>query len=230
MQLDANWEYVNPYMDQYTVDSFFSSGIGEQEIDPYALNQELLSSAIFFNLNKWRVGKKREIYKYNNKLDGIALTYINYYRKYRFASGSVNYSRLKKTLRKVPKFIPLDFTFIEGGVCAPFLMDYKRGSFFYDRKIEASKYNLYYGVKKDAKDSLYVPKPIKKATYNQVAKSVVKEWQKGKTNTLIRSKAYELMSIRVQQLPKHKYKKKIPVTKVIFLLGAYRNKFLFELE
>ncbi len=229
VKLDTSWNDPNPYLQEYTAKTFKSSFVAEKLIDPKQVDVDLLSAAIFFEVNNWRVKKRKGVYIENSKLDGIAYKYLHHYKRYRFRKSIDNYLKLKKTLNKTPRYLNLDFKHMEGHVILPYIMDYKKGSFYYNEELGVSRYNLYLG-KYDRRDSLFVPEPIEQLTYEQFAKNVLSSLLKGKSATFLRSKAYELMAIRATLPKKRKDKKYIPKVKIIYLIGAYQNKYIKEME
>lgn len=228
-KLDSNWNNSNSYLQEYQLESFKASNLSKELIDPRNVDTDLIAASIFFEINDWRTKKRRGELSQSNSLDGIAYQYVHYYKKYRFRKSIDNYFKLKRTLNKVPKYLNLDFKHMEGHVVFPSLMDYKKGKFYYHDELGMSDFHLYKG-KYDRNDSTLVPEPIEQITYEQLAKNVLRELLKGKSASFLRSKAYELIAVHASLPKKRKAKKVIPKVKIVYLLGAYQNKFINEMK
>jgi len=224
--LDTTLVSQNKYLYDFDMASFENSSLADKLIDPYNVDIELLSAAIYFEINKWREEKRRSSFNEHSKLDRIAYKYANYYKKYRFNNQTKSYVRLMVTLKKVPKYYPLDFTFIDGFVDLEPIVNYEKGRFYFNDELETSPVDLYFG--KFSKDEDFEEEPIELLSYKMFAERYLKKVIIGKSGMLIRSKAYELMAVRAALLKNQPNKKVIPQIKIICLFGAYRNKFILD--
>lgn len=226
-QMDTTLVAQNRYLAEYNEISFSSSGMADQLIEPKRLDEELAAACIFFEINKWREKKRKQAYHQHSKLDRMAYLYAQYYKRFRFRRSPDNYMRLKRTLNRVPKYLQLDFTYLEGYTCLPSIVDYTKGSFYYNDELGTSEVDLYWGS--FSKEEDFEEEPIDQISYSALAKNVVRDLMRSKSGTLLRSKAYEILAVRVAPVKKRKNKRVIPKVKVIYLIGAYRNKMLNDL-
>lgn len=220
LQLDSSLVNQNPYLMESGLGSALAKA--SETIDPENTDLQLAAALVFHELNKWRSSKRLQPYREHSKLDRIAYHYSIYYNRFRFRGSQDNYFRLKRTLKKVPKYMILDFTYLDGYVDLPYTVDYKKGAFYYNDELGTSSLNLYTG--KYSREEDFVEEPIERLSYQAFAEEVVQHLTKSKSGSLLRSKAYELLAVRIAPVKKRKAKRKIPQLKVIYLIGAYRNK------
>ena len=222
--MDTTLVAQNSYLANYSETSFNASGMADQLIDPEHFDEELAAASIFFEINRWRNKKRKSIYRQHSKLDRMAYLYANYYKRFRFRKSADNYMRLKRTLNRVPKYLQLDFTYIEGYTCLPPIIEYTKGSFYYNEELGSSEVDLYRG--KFSKEEDFEEEPIEQISYATLAQNVLRDLMKAKSGVLLRSKAYEILAVRVVAVEKRKSNRVIPKAKVIYLIGAYRNRII----
>ncbi len=196
------------------------------EIEPNQLEHEKIEAVLFKAINNWRNAKRKAAFRVHSKLDRLAKVYVSNNKYYKFKNTKLNGLRLTKYLSRAPKYTPLDFKFMEGLILLMPVVDYKKGQYYYHEGYDASPFDLYHG-KHDKKKEDKV-KPVLPINYQEFAERCISMISSSKYGAYLRSKSYELLSVKVEASEKNKFKKKVPQVKMLILFGAYQNKFLLE--
>ena len=219
--LDSTIVEQNHYLARYDLNSFRASGLSEEKIDPENIDLELAAAAIFFKLNEWRTKKRKAAFREHSQLEKVAHSYTNYYKRYRFKKTVQNQYRLTRTLNRVPKYLILDFAFLEGFVLLSPIIDYERGNYYYNEELGSSEHDFYFG--NFSNDDDFEEKPIESITYSEFAQRALDQMIRSRFGTMLRSKGYELASVSIAKVNSKYRKRYIPAVKVTCLIGAYRN-------
>lgn len=224
--LDSMLVQQNRFISEMTLEEFIASELANSLIDLRNFDEELLEAAIFFNVNTWRIDKRKVPFRIHSKLDRVAAKYVTYYKKYRFKNQANSYLRLIRTMRNVPKYYPLDFSYLDGFVGLMPLIDYEKGPVYYNIEFQTSPVNFYAGNYQRNDD--FKEEPLEQITYQELADRYFNKVLRSRSSALIRSKAYELFTVKVAEVQRNSNKKALPKVKITCLMGAYRNKYILE--
>ena len=228
LSLDTTYQPINDYISTYDKDTYFSYSLGEHIINVLYPDTHLLNAALYFTINKWRIKKGREAYSLNGKLQRLCEAHTEKYHASRFDRNVQNSIRIKKLLRKFPRYHGLRFKLLDGATGRVNIVDYKRGRFFFHRKDEETTLKLFKGSKAALKDTSKVLKPLGELTYNQFADRAMNELLKGSFGKTLRSRSYELIGINIRIDARSVNRNEIPQAKIIVLVGGHRNKLLLQ--
>lgn len=198
-----------------------------EKVDINDFDWERVEAGVLFALNQWRNKGQKHSLEVNTSLQTIASGYVTKYGKSRFDNSATNAQRSKLFLKKVPRYMDLNFTYVEGGVGAVNVVDYNRTQYFYSTKYTGSEIDLFAGSKSKV-DSLHPPIPLYLKTYQQLIDDILQQLTRGRYARYIKNKAYDLVGISVR--PASYSTKRINQVKFMVLVGGYRNKYLLKLE
>ncbi|PJA07349.1 MAG: hypothetical protein COX70_07050 [Flavobacteriales bacterium CG_4_10_14_0_2_um_filter_32_8] len=225
--LDTNLLQRNTFISSYNNSgSFFSSGLADQELIPFEINEELLNATVFFMINEKRKHSHRSELEFSSELELTAYNFIKQFNVFKF-------KRLKNNNAKVSKILPAAFKKLniknglsKGLVAMPQLVDYQFGKrYYYDKSDEATDLQLFYGKKISPKDiengELKIAIPT--YTYFSFAEKLVNDFFSGFTGRYAKSKSYTLAACYLEIDKNSLYKNKIPRAKAIFILSGKRT-------
>ncbi len=221
--LDTSQVYLNPYMDPLDYSQFSGIHLLHAKVEVGRLNVALLEASVFFYLNQWRTKSHRYEFQIENKLQVISRGYVERYSKGRFEKNRSNYGRLNTFVHKVPKYITLDFSYIQAASGLVNLAHHKRGKYYYSKAYGTSEIDLYSGSRSRI-DSMHSAIPIHLKTYGELAQEVVFKVTRGQSARYFRSKAYEIVGISIQATSIHS--RRVNQLKYVVILGGYRIRFM----
>lgn len=212
---DENIIDDNEYLENYTTESFFNSGIAEQTIDINNIDVDLLNATLFFYFDKKRIKGRRPSFSPNTELNLACKNIIKKYSGRTLRRYKKKKLKFNKIVSKRVKEAMFDGTYTEGFTDYVSLIDYKEskkyiyenGDFFYVKNKKQKKIN----------PSL---DPIPKHTYLSFAESIRKRQSFFGFNSQLRSKHFSQAGCFISITQKNK--KKIPYAKVVWILGGYR--------
>ncbi|MBL4592592.1 MAG: hypothetical protein JKX68_02120 [Flavobacteriales bacterium] len=225
--VDTNLLTQNTYIAQYgDFGSFFGSGLSEEELIPYDIDQELLNATVFFMLNKVRKQKHRKALAFSPKLELSAYNFVKQYSVFKFRKLKNNNARISKVLPFLFKKLSVKQGISKGLVVLPQLVDYKFGKrFYYDKNDNETDLQMFYGRKRDSdkEEEGLLKIPIPTFTYKSFAEKLIKNLVSGYSGRFARSKSYTMSACYVEVDEKSLYRRKIPRARVIIILSGKRT-------
>ena len=219
--LDTTYVPNNEYLKEYTVDSFFESGIGDVQIDYDQIDTALFNASLFLTINRERRSRGKEELIYEPYLDFLAYNCVKYYNRSKFRPSKKNDRLYEKNLYLAArnKSIKCHLFSVNTGMTTVLKLEPKRE---YHRDLDnyKSPYRLYYRNAKEIKD--FPEDEVESMTYNEFAEKALKELRAKAQKKRLHSKSYEIMACFVVIDPKTMYKNRLPVAKVIQIQGARR--------
>ena len=224
---DPQGAYQNKYLNAEGDGFEFESNQLKEKVDITTFNAELIEAAVLGRLNVWRSKSNRGVLVCKPSLQSISQGYVSRYGKTRFENSAVASQKMKLFLKKVPKYMELDFTYLEGAVGLVEVVENNRRDYFYSTYYQGSEVNLYAGTKSRV-DSLHPAIPLHLKTYDQLVNEIMKLLTRGRYARYTKSKAFDLVgvSVRVASFST----KRINQVKFILLIGGYRNKYILPEE
>ena len=221
--LDTIQIHQNRYLNSSGEPVEIEQGKMNEKVDIKSFDSERVEAALLFRLNQWRNKSKKDSLVLNGTLQNISSGYVSKYGKSRFENSSSSVQRMKIFLKKVPRYMELSFSYIEGAIGMVKVVDYNRNQYFYSNKYEGSEVDLFAGSKSKV-DSLHPAIPLHLKTYDQLVNEIMKLLTRGRYARYTKSKAYDLVgvSVRVASFST----KRINQVKFMLLIGGYRNKYI----
>lgn len=220
--LDTTTNVVNSYIQQYTATTFWQQPFANEVIDINNINSALLEAAVFFEINRFRVTKRRLPLKYHSKLNKLADNYVHYYGSNVFDKKKRGVKLFRKSIAKANKAIGFygGFQSIHFGINYP--LRYKKGKTFTIKKTREGR-TFYNGkvklFKKDAKNVNLTPTTV--LTYAEWAKNIRQRWFK---SSELKDQSFTQLGCAIQVIDENP--KAVPQVKVIAILGGYRLQML----
>lgn len=209
---------------QLTWEEFFASGVADEELNPYSIDNNLLNQTVFYTINKYRAEKNRKTLSFNSSLYNVSKSYIQYYSYRRFANTHDYKKKVNKKLIVVTKKCNYKGSLAFANIAALPVINYKKGkNYHYDKEADGDL-KLFYKSKLTRKqiEAGEKAEPIPTHTYAQFAESLLIEWKKGFNNKHTYAKTLESMACYVQVSEKTLGKKTIPQVKAMVVFGGYR--------
>jgi len=148
-RIDTSFEAKNKYIEAYDYESFFNSGIAEDEFDVTHYDQELLNAAIFFTINEIRAKKSRQLYTYSKDLEEVAYNYVQIKTRRRLEGNKTNIERIEKDFPEVSEMFDFSGKLVSFNIATINAIDYKPNKeFYYDKKDSYTTIKLFYGEKR----------------------------------------------------------------------------------
>ncbi len=232
--LDTNLLQQNTFISSYdNSESFFSTGVAEQELIPFDVDEELLNATVFFMINERRRKSHRSDLEFSSELELTAYNFVKQFSVFKFKKLKNNNAKVSKILPYVFKKLGIKNGLSKGLVSMPQLVDYQFGKrFYYDKSDDETDLQLFYGKRITQKEiengELKIPVPT--YTYRGFAEKIVDDFFSGFSGRYAKSKSYTMAACYIQVDENSLHKNKIPRAKAIFILGGKRTAQLIALK
>jgi len=219
--LDSSYVPNNTYLNQYSLEEYYASGVGDVKIEFGEMESELLNAAVFFALNKTRDDRRKHLLTYEAQLDYLAYNCVHYFGKSKFRYSKKNDLLFEKNLYLAAREMTTQCHLFKANACIiPIMNKEPKRKIHRNLKDSCSDYRLYYRNPPELKDEL--EDVVHVLTYNEFAQSVVEDINFRKIRKRLHSKSYETMACYVYIEPRSILSTKPPYAKVIQIIGARR--------
>ncbi|HBS88020.1 MAG: hypothetical protein A2W91_10120 [Bacteroidetes bacterium GWF2_38_335] len=210
----------NKYILEYNTESFFNTGLANNQIEYLTFDQELLNATIFFSINKLRKKSRKSELKYNSVLDSLSSQYVANNNAYKFKRSSYNIKNISKFLFIEFKKNNNRFSLFSANINILQILKYTNNRRFYYDKTDTSKtYKLYYTP--TYKDSDTIGVQIDPHTYKSFSELYLRSVQGYERRKLL-SNSFCYVSCNTEVVEHSLDRKKIPFAKVLIVLGGFR--------
>jgi hypothetical protein len=184
-------------------------------------DHELLNKTVFALINKERIKRKIDTLAFNSSLHQLAKKNQSELEFRTFKDPVKIQSKVNKKLE-----IKTKNTGYKGGIVVSLAsqhnaINYEKGkAFFHLKNDKKNKLGLYYGTKKDFKDSKKTIQKIPNYSYVEFASALLKNLS-SKQKKILYSKSHKDVGLQLNWHYKSLHKRKIPQIKMIAILGGY---------
>lgn len=164
--LSTNTAFTDAMYGNYTVNSFFASGMANTTIDIYNPDYGLLNAAVFYETNKYRQSKGKSFLKFSSALRNAAFYHAYAMAEMNFYSHKSKVKGMKDVADRVAYF-NYPTAFVGENIDFEFLYNYTGGTSYSYEQVDGKMVYLLNG-REGAQIPVY--------TYAEFAQAIVKEW------------------------------------------------------
>ena len=196
-----------------------------QVFDPTLPNEEYLKELVLQKINAKRLKRKGKELVLNSALQHTADQYISKHRYKKFENTADNKTYTGKRIKKAAKINGYKNAFIDFQIVAKNAMDYYGTRFYYDKDDSDYATHLFLGTKptrKEKEEPGFKLIPMKNITYDELATQIARSFIRddGYFNSL--NNGYDKYGLALTVDAKTLYRRRIPVLKVILIVGGNR--------